>query len=50
MEFTGIDSVNTPITSGKLMKPKKQEQYPCDDLFCMRLEQMLDQRCASYIA
>jgi IS5 family transposase len=25
------------------MKPKKQESSTCDDLFCMRLEQILDQ-------
>ncbi|BCT69125.1 IS5 family transposase [Nitrosospira sp. NRS527] len=30
------------------MKPKKQERSGCDDLFRMRLEQMLDQRHALY--
>ncbi|SDX90867.1 transposase, IS5 family [Nitrosomonas sp. Nm33] len=30
------------------MKPKKQEPTPCDDLFRMRLEQMLDQRHELY--
>lgn len=30
------------------MKPKKQEHSHCDDLFRMRLEQMLDQRHALY--
>ena len=30
------------------MKPKKQEHSNCDDLFRMRLEQILDQRHALY--
>ncbi|WP_025040047.1 hypothetical protein [Nitrosospira briensis] len=30
------------------MKPKKQERSGCDDLFRMRLEQILDQRHALY--
>jgi IS5 family transposase len=30
------------------MKPKKQERSASDDLFRMRLEQMLDQRNALY--
>ncbi len=30
------------------MKPKKQERKPIDDIFRLRLEQMLDQRHALY--
>jgi transposase, IS5 family len=30
------------------MKPKKQERSGCDDLFRMRLEQILDQRHVLY--
>ena len=36
------------LISGDLMKPKQQESSPCEDLFRLRLEQMLDQRHALY--
>jgi hypothetical protein len=36
------------LISGEFMKPKKQEMSAHDDLFRLRLEQILDQRHALY--